>query len=151
MNKDKIIIYTDGGCRHNPGIGGWGAFLSYGNKQKKIYGCEKKTTNNRMELTAVIEALKLIKSNKIPIAIYSDSKYVLNGINNWLANWKQKNWRTAQKKPVKNADLWQTLDSLVQNQQINWHWVKGHSGNTGNEIADALTNVAMDSCTQNKD
>lgn len=144
--RDKIIIYTDGGCRGNPGIGGWGVWLQYKDKQKRHFGCEKHTTNNRMELQAVIEALKLLSSNKVPIVLFSDSKYVLQGINSWMPNWKKKNWQTAAKKPVKNIDLWQALDTLIQPYTIEWRWVKGHSGNKGNDIADALANQAMDEC-----
>jgi ribonuclease HI len=136
--NNKIIIYTDGGCRGNPGIGGWGVFLSFQGKEKKIYGSEKETTNNRMELTAAIKALECIKKD-IPIIIYTDSKYVLEGITKWIFGWKKKNW-----KKVKNIDLWQQLDILNQKFNVDWQWVKGHSGNAGNDIADALANQAMD-------
>ncbi len=135
---DKIIIYTDGGCRGNPGIGGWGVYLSYKGKEKKIYGSEKHTTNNKMELTAAIKALESIKKD-IPIILYTDSKYVLEGITKWIIGWKKKNW-----KKVKNIDLWQQLDELNQRFEIDWRWVKGHSGNVGNDTADALVNKAMD-------
>lgn len=140
----NIIIYTDGGCRGNPGVGGWGVWLRYGNNEKKLNGAEKDTTNNRMELMAAIQALKALKSSQIEIDLYTDSKYVMNGITQWIANWKQKNWKTAAKKPVKNADLWQKLDKLNQKYSVNWHWVKGHSGNKGNDMADLLANQAMD-------
>ncbi|AYQ57165.1 Ribonuclease HI [Bathymodiolus thermophilus thioautotrophic gill symbiont] len=141
---DKIIIYTDGGCRGNPGIGGWGVWLRYGKREKKLNGSEKDTTNNRMELMAAIKALEAIKSANIDIDLYTDSKYVMNGITQWIVGWKQKNWKTAAKKPVKNADLWQQLDKLNQKHQVNWRWVKGHSGDKGNDMADLLANQAMD-------
>ncbi|CAB5498203.1 ribonuclease HI [Bathymodiolus thermophilus thioautotrophic gill symbiont] len=141
---DKIIIYTDGGCRGNPGIGGWGVWLRYGKREKKLNGSEKDTTNNRMELMAAIKALEAIKSANIDIDLYTDSKYVMNGITQWIVGWKQKNWKTAAKKPVKNADLWQQLDKLNQKHQVNWRWVKGHSGDKGNDMADFLANQAMD-------
>jgi ribonuclease HI len=141
---NKIIIYTDGGCRGNPGIGGWGVWLRYGKREKKLNGSEKDTTNNRMELMAAIKALEAIKSANIAIDLYTDSKYVMNGITQWIVGWKQKNWKTAAKKPVKNADLWQQLDKLNQKYQINWCWVKGHSGDKGNDMADLLANQAMD-------
>ncbi|SMN16359.1 Ribonuclease HI [uncultured Candidatus Thioglobus sp.] len=141
---NKIIIYTDGGCRGNPGIGGWGVWLRYGKREKKLNGSEKDTTNNRMELMAAIKALEEIKSSDIAIDLYTDSKYVMNGITQWIVSWKRKNWKTAAKKPVKNADLWQKLDALNQKHQVNWYWVKGHSDNEGNDIADLLANQAMD-------
>jgi ribonuclease HI len=141
---NKIIIYTDGGCRGNPGIGGWGVWLRYGDNDKKLNGNEKDTTNNRMELTAAIKALEAIKSKNIDIDLYTDSKYVMNGINEWIKNWKAKGWKTAAKKPVKNVDLWQRLDTLNASHTVHWHWVKGHSGNEGNEMADKLANQAMD-------
>jgi len=139
-----VQIYTDGACRGNPGVGGWGASLSYNGTHKEIYGGEAETTNNRMELTAVIEALKAMKQPS-EITINSDSKYVLSGINEWLPNWKKHNWKTAAKKPVKNVDLWQKLDALIQPHEIKWVWVKGHSGNSGNERADELANMGIDS------
>lgn len=144
---NKVVIYTDGGCRGNPGLGGWGVWLLFQGKEKKCYGHEPNTTNNRMELTAVIEALKILKtshSDKIAVVIYSDSKYVLQGINDWMPNWKKKNWQTANKRPVKNMDLWQKLDQLNAVFSVDWRWVKGHSGNKGNDIADYLANKAMD-------
>lgn len=146
---NKIIIYTDGGCRGNPGIGGWGVLLKYGDKQKTLKGNAKNTTNNQMELTAIIQALKSLKSNTISIELYTDSKYALDGINSWIKSWKKNNWKTASKKPVKNQELWQELDTLNQKFDINWHWVKGHSGNIGNEIVDKLANDAMDELTTN--
>ena len=141
---NKIIIYTDGGCRGNPGVGGWGVWLRYGEYEKKLSGAEKNTTNNRMELTAAIKALEAMKSNNNEINLYTDSKYVMNGITQWIVAWKKKNWKTAAKKPVKNADLWQKLDKLTQKHQVLWHWVKGHSGDKGNDMADLLANQAMD-------
>lgn len=144
MLMDKIVIYTDGGCRGNPGIGGWGVWLRYGKHEKKLKGAKADTTNNQMELTAAIKALEAIKSKTIAIELYTDSKYVMNGINEWIDNWKAKGWKTANKKPVKNLALWQQLDSLNLQHNVSWHWVKGHSGDVGNEIADALANEAMD-------
>lgn len=142
MSK-TITIYTDGACRGNPGPGGWGAFLEYGDKQRSLHGGEELTTNNRMELTAVIKALEVLKF-KCHIELYTDSKYVLQGITEWLPNWKKRNWLTASKKPVQNVDLWQELDALVPEHEINWHWVKGHSGDPGNERADQLANKGID-------
>jgi len=139
-----VQIYTDGACRGNPGIGGWGASLSYNGTHKEIYGGELETTNNRMELTAVIEALKILKQPS-ELTVNSDSKYVLSGINEWLPNWKKRNWKTASRKPVKNVDLWQQLDELIQPHAIKWVWVKGHSGNVGNDRADELANLGIDS------
>ncbi|MGB0238788.1 MAG: ribonuclease HI [Cycloclasticus sp.] len=144
MLKKSVQIYTDGACRGNPGIGGWGASLRYNGAHKEIYGGELDTTNNRMELTAVIEALKALKQPS-DLIIHSDSKYVLSGINEWLPNWKKRNWKTANRKPVKNVDLWQQLDALIQSHTIKWVWVKGHSGNAGNERADELANLGIDS------
>ncbi len=141
---NKIIIYTDGGCRGNPGIGGWGVWLRYGDHDKKMKGTEKDTTNNRMELTAAIKALETIKSKDIDIDLYTDSKYVMNGIKDWIKGWKARGWKTAAKKPVKNVDLWQRLDELNGTHTVHWHWVKGHSGNEGNDMADELANQAMD-------
>jgi ribonuclease HI len=144
MLKKSVQIYTDGAGRGNPGSGGWGASLNYNGKRKEIYGGEPETTNNRMEMTAVIEALKALKEPSY-LTINSDSKYVLNGINEWLPNWKKRNWKTASRKPVKNVDLWQALDALTQAHTIEWVWVKGHSGNLGNERADELANMGIDS------
>jgi len=141
---NKIIIYTDGGCRGNPGIGGWGAWLRYGDHDKKLKGSEKDTTNNRTELTAAIKALEAIKSSTIDIDLYTDSKYVMSGINEWIKGWKLRGWKTANKKPVKNVDLWQKLDEVNTKHNVHWYWVKGHSGDEGNEMADSLANQAMD-------
>ena len=141
---DKLIhIYTDGACRGNPGPGGWGALLECENYKKEIKGSSQLTTNNIMELTAVIEALKLIK-NPSKIIITTDSTYVKNGITDWIHNWKLKGWKTANKKPVKNKKLWQSLDDLSSLHSIKWEWVKGHTGHFGNEKADQLANEAID-------
>jgi ribonuclease HI len=145
---DKIVIYTDGGCRGNPGIGGWGVWLRYGDHDKKLKGAERDTTNNQMELMAAIKALEAIKSSSIAIELYTDSKYVMTGINEWIVNWKAKGWKTANKKSVKNVVLWKRLDVLNQQHNVEWHWVKGHSGDSGNEMADTLANQAMDNIQQ---
>jgi len=141
---EKIVIYTDGGCRGNPGIGGWGVWLHYKDHDKKLKGSELNTTNNKMELTASIRALQTLKSNDITVDLYTDSKYVFQGINEWIDSWKAKDWKTANKKPVKNVDLWKQLDTLNQKFSVNWHWVKGHSDDLGNDMADLLANQAMD-------
>ncbi len=146
---NRLVIYTDGGCRGNPGIGGWGVWLKYGDYDKKLKGNEKKTTNNRMELTATIKALEVIKSNQIGIDLFTDSKYVIMGINEWMNNWKAKNWETSKKRPVKNVDLWQRLDVLNKQYDVIWYWVKGHSSNKGNDIVDELANLAMDEISLN--
>ena len=138
-----INIYTDGACKGNPGPGGWGAILEYGDYKKEIYGGDALTTNNIMELTAVIEALKLVKK-KSSIHITTDSQYVKNGISDWINTWKLKGWKTANKKPVKNKELWITLDKLTNAHNIKWAWVKGHSGHPGNERADQLANKGID-------
>lgn len=138
-----VTIYTDGACRGNPGPGGWGAILECAGKEKELYGGEADTTNNRMELTAVIKALESL-SRPCEITLFSDSKYVLQGITEWVHNWKKRGWRTANKKPVMNVDLWKQLDSLVPTHQIDWQWVKGHSGDPGNELADELANRGID-------
>ncbi len=135
--KNPVIIYTDGACRGNPGPGGWGAVLTYGDHRKELYGGESRTTNNRMELTAAIESLKAL-TRPSRVSVYTDSKYVKNGIQKWMQNWKKKNWRTAQGGAVKNQDLWKVLDELVGRHEVDWHWVKGHSGDPGNERADRL-------------
>lgn len=138
-----IEIFTDGACKGNPGPGGWGALLRYGDHEKRLYGGELETTNNRMELTAAIEALKALKRS-CKVELTTDSVYVKNGINQWLEGWKVKGWKTAAKKPVKNKDLWQALDEQVSKHHINWHWVKGHSGHPENEIADELANLGVE-------
>lgn len=136
---ERVLIYTDGACKGNPGPGGWGAWLRWGEHEKELFGGAASTTNNRMELTAVIEALASLK-RPVPVAIYTDSAYVRNGITDWIANWKRRGWRTADHKPVKNVDLWQRLDELASRHDVQWHWVRGHSGDPGNERADALAN-----------
>lgn len=133
----KVIIYTDGACSKNPGVGGWGAVLLYGEAQKQISGKEEMTTNNRMELQAVIQALKILKRS-CEVELYTDSKYVQQGISTWIHNWKKNGWRTADKKPIKNQDLWQELDEQSKRHQVNWKWVKGHSDNEYNNLADKL-------------
>ena len=141
--KHAVEIYTDGACRGNPGPGGWGALLRYGDVDKQLYGGECLTTNNRMELKAVIEALSAL-SKPCKVTLTSDSTYVLKGISEWLPNWKKRGWRTAGKKPVKNGDLWKTLDDLAEMHEIEWHWVKGHSGHIENELVDQLANRGID-------
>ena len=139
---NRIYIYTDGACKGNPGPGGWGALLKYKEHKKEINGFSKNTTNNIMELTAVIESLSIIKQ-KSDITIITDSNYVKDGITKWIANWKNKGWKTSNKKPVKNKDLWKKLDDLSNNHKIKWEWVRGHTGNPGNERADQLANEAI--------
>ncbi len=140
----KVEIYTDGACRGNPGPGGWGVWLKRGSAEKELFGGEQETTNNRMELMAAIQALEVL-NKPCAIKLYSDSKYVLQGITEWMLNWKKRGWRTAAKKPVKNEDLWRRLDAAMQRHEIDWTWVKGHSGNFGNEKADQLANQGIDS------
>lgn len=141
----QVTIYTDGACKGNPGIGGWGAWLQSGKHEKSLCGGEAHTTNNRMELTAVIQGLSALKK-PCAVDLYTDSQYVRQGITNWIHNWKKNNWKTAAKKPVKNADLWQQLDAFISNSPhtIAWHWVKGHAGIEGNEKADALANEGIE-------
>lgn len=139
----KVEIYTDGACRGNPGPGGWGALMIYGDTYKELYGGEHNTTNNRMELMAAIEALSNLKRH-CELILYTDSQYVRKGITEWIDNWKKRGWKTAAKKPVKNADLWQKLDQAASLHKIEWVWVKGHSGNEGNEMADQLANRGID-------
>lgn len=141
---ERVIIYTDGACRGNPGPGGWGLILSYKGKTRELYGGDKATTNNRMELMAVIQALEALKQ-PCSVQLHSDSSYVLKGITEWMVNWKKRNWQTASKKPVKNVELWQRLDAAIVQHDIEWKWVKGHSGNKGNDRADALANLGIDS------
>lgn len=142
-NSNLIEIYADGACKGNPGPGGWGAWLSYAGHEKELWGGEMETTNNRMELTAVIRALEALK-RQCPVKIYTDSAYVQKGITEWVHGWKIRNWMTSDKKPVKNVDLWKSLDTLVQQHEVEWIWVKGHAGNAGNERADALANKGVD-------
>ncbi len=135
----EVTIYTDGACKGNPGPGGWGAWLKSGEHEKELFGGERLTTNNRMELTAVIEALAVLKV-RTQVTLYTDSEYVRNGITTWIHGWKARGWKTADKKPVKNVELWQRLDSLNASHAVTWRWVKGHSGDPGNERADGLAN-----------
>ncbi len=137
-----VTIYTDGACSGNPGPGGWGAVLLYGEHRREISGASADTTNNRMELTAAIRALEALK-RPTDVDLYTDSTYVKDGITRWLPGWKAKGWRTASKSPVKNRDLWEALDALVQRHDVSWHWVRGHAGNAGNERADALARAAL--------
>ena len=138
-----VIIYTDGACRGNPGPGGWGVLIEYGESNKQLYGGDISTTNNKMELTAAIMALKEMKE-PCEIILYTDSKYVLQGIEEWIHNWKKRGWKGANKKPVKNIELWKELDELRDEHNIKWNWVKGHSGDPGNETADMLANRGID-------
>ncbi len=138
-----VEIYTDGACRGNPGPGGWAATLQWEGHLRELSGAERETTNNRMELTAVIRALEALKRS-MPVRVYTDSQYVRQGITEWLPNWKKRDWRTADKKPVKNRDLWEALDAAAARHEVEWHWVKGHSGVPGNERVDALANAAID-------
>ena len=139
----KVEIFTDGACRGNPGPGGWGALLRYGDVERELYGGAADTTNNRMELQAAIEALKVL-SQRCSVDLTTDSVYVKNGITTWLDGWKKKGWKTAARKPVKNVDLWQALDEENQRHDVRWHWVKGHSGHVENERADLLANLGID-------
>ena len=140
---ETVEIFTDGACRGNPGPGGWGVLLRYGEHEKSLYGGEEATTNNRMELTAAIKGLQAIKGPS-KIILTTDSKYVMHGITEWMVNWKKRGWKTANKKPVKNVDLWRSLDDEIQAHDIEWKWVKGHSGHRENEIADDLANRGID-------
>lgn len=138
-----VEMFTDGACRGNPGPGGWGVLLRYGKKQKELWGGESNTTNNRMELTAAIKGLEAL-SRRCEVKLTTDSQYVRNGITRWIENWKKKGWKTASRQPVKNVDLWQRLDELVGRHNVEWHWVRGHSGHAENEIADQLANRGID-------
>ena len=138
-----IVIYTDGACKGNPGPGGWGAVLRSGSHEKHIHGGEKLTTNNRMEISAVIFALRSLKQRST-VELWTDSQYVQKGVTEWLEGWKKRGWRTASKDPVKNADLWQELDALLPDHDISWHWVRGHNGHPGNELADELANKGVE-------
>ena len=137
------MMYTDGACRGNPGPGGWGVVLNYREQRKTLRGYAAQTTNNRMELTAVIEGLQALK-RPCEVELHTDSKYVMQGINEWIAGWKRNGWKTAARKPVKNVDLWRRLDAEVERHRVRWFWVKGHSGVDGNELADRLANEAID-------
>lgn len=139
----RVKVFTDGACRGNPGPGGWGAILYYGDHEKELYGGEAETTNNRMELMAAIQALETLKRD-CEVDLTTDSQYVRKGITEWMTNWKRNGWRTANKKPVKNADLWKRLDLATQEHKVTWHWVKGHSGHPENERADELANRGTD-------
>ena len=142
MNEGVVEIYSDGACRGNPGPGGWGAILRYNKREKELWGGEADTTNNRMELMAAIRALEALK-RRSHVKLYTDSIYVMKGITSWIHDWKRKGWRTADKKPVKNEDLWRRLDELAARHEIEWHWVKGHAGHPENERADALANKGI--------
>lgn len=142
-NTTPIHAFTDGACRGNPGPGGWGVILRYNQHEKELYGAEVETTNNRMELMAAIKALEAL-SRQCEVTITTDSKYVQQGITEWIANWKKRGWQTASRKPVKNQDLWMRLDELVSQHRVSWAWVKGHSGHAENERADQLANTAID-------
>lgn len=148
MSKAIVKIYTDGACKGNPGPGGWGALLTYKSVEKELWGGEYETTNNRMELMAAIQSLSALKKS-CEVHLYTDSQYVKKGITEWLDGWKAKGWRTANKKPVKNMDLWKLLDEQVVKHQISWHWVKGHAGDIGNERADQLANRGVSEVVQN--
>ncbi|TSA49578.1 MAG: ribonuclease HI [Nitrosomonadales bacterium] len=143
MNKNLVEIYADGACKGNPGPGGWGAWLKWGGHEKELCGGEALTTNNRMELTAVIRALENLKRG-CRVRVHTDSQYVQKGISEWISGWKARGWRTSDRKPVKNVDLWQALDQLAQSHEVEWVWVRGHAGNAGNERADALANLGVE-------
>lgn len=139
---EKVEIFTDGACKGNPGLGGWGALLVCGAHKKELFGGERNTTNNRMELKAVIEALGTLK-RPCAVIVHTDSQYVQKGISEWIHGWKQRGWKTAAKEPVKNADLWQALDTAQAQHKVEWRWVRGHNGHEGNERADALANMGV--------
>jgi ribonuclease HI len=139
MEEKKVVIYTDGACKGNPGPGGWGVLLQWNGKEKELWGGEPETTNNRMELMAAIMALETLK-RPCQIVLHTDSKYVQNGIDSWITGWKKKGWKTSSKQPVKNKDLWQRLDKARDRHDVEWRWVKGHAGHEGNERADELSN-----------
>ena len=141
--SDIVEIYTDGACKGNPGPGGWGVLLTRGGNKREMHGGEAQTTNNRMEMTAVIRALEAVAKGS-RVRLHTDSKYVQQGISEWIHNWKKRGWRTADKKPVKNMDLWHRLDELAGGHEIEWIWVRGHEGNVGNERADELANLGVD-------
>jgi len=140
---ERVEIYTDGACKGNPGPGGWGVVLRFGEQVKELFGGQANTTNNRMELTAAIEALKALR-RPVSAIIYTDSQYLIKGLEQWLPAWKARGWQTAGKQPVKNRDLWELLDQLASEHQLSWHWVKGHAGNPGNTRADALANQGVE-------
>ncbi|HET9645773.1 MAG TPA: ribonuclease HI [Burkholderiaceae bacterium] len=140
----RVVVYTDGACKGNPGPGGWGVWMRYGEHERELWGGEKLTTNNRMELTAVIQALEALK-RPCRVTLYTDSEYVRNGITTWIHNWKRRGWTTASKQPVKNVELWRELDELAGKHEIDWRWVRGHAGDPGNERADSLANRGVGS------
>ena len=144
MTTEGVTAYADGACRGNPGPGGWGVLLVQGGRERELHGGEPATTNNRMELTAVIRALEAVPAGT-RLRLYTDSQYVQKGITAWIHDWKRRGWRTAEKKPVKNQDLWMRLDALADGRDLEWHWVRGHAGHDGNERADALANMGVDS------
>ena len=145
---NEVTIYTDGACSGNPGPGGWGALLQFGEHERELKGGERNTTNNRMELTAAIAALETLKRT-CKIHLHTDSTYLRDGMTSWIHNWKRNGWRTTAKKPVKNVDLWQRLDEAIQSHDIEWHWIKGHAGDPGNEAADALARQGLDAYGRN--
>ncbi len=142
MQEPDVIIYTDGACKGNPGPGGWGVLMISGENRRELAGGEAATTNNRMELTAAIEALRALKRH-CRVRLFTDSSYVKQGIETWIHGWKRNGWKTSDRKPVKNADLWQALDAIAAQQEVEWRWVKGHSGDPGNDRADALSNEGI--------
>ncbi|HFE32783.1 MAG TPA: ribonuclease HI [Gammaproteobacteria bacterium] len=146
MSKDQVELFTDGACRGNPGPGGWGALLRLGGTEKELFGGEPETTNNRMELMAAIRGLESLK-RPCRVRLTTDSQYVMKGITEWMDNWKRRGWKTAAKKPVKNVDLWQRLDKALQPHEVEWHWVRGHTGHAENERADELANRGIDELT----
>jgi ribonuclease HI len=141
--NSEVVIHSDGACKGNPGPGGWGALLSWGDQEREIWGGEVETTNNRMELVAVIQALEIL-NRRCRVRVVTDSQYVQKGVQEWMANWKRKNWKTAAGKPVANRDLWEKLDQALQRHEVNWEWVRGHQGHAGNERADELANRGVD-------
>jgi len=143
MMDKEVVIYADGACKGNPGIGGWGALLEYDGRQRELFGGEANTTNNRMELTAVIRALEAL-TRPCRVSLHTDSQYVQQGITTWIHDWKKRGWKTADRKPVKNEDLWRRLDELRQRHEVEWVWVRGHSGHDGNEHADRLANRGVE-------
>lgn len=146
--KNVVRLYTDGACKGNPGVGGWGVLMRYGDSEKELYGGEAMTTNNRMELLAVIQGLNAL-TRPCTVEVWLDSEYVKNGVTQWMPNWKRRGWKTADKKPVKNAELWRELDEATQRHDISWHWVRGHTGHEGNECADALANRGVEQVRAN--
>ena len=140
--KNRVVVHTDGACSGNPGPGGWGAILQFGDRERELFGGAPATTNNRMELTAAIEALRALKSECV-VELHTDSEYLKNGISKWIHGWKRNGWKTADRKPVKNEDLWKRLDEAARGHDITWHWVKGHAGTHGNERADELAREGM--------